>query len=76
MNIFELLLGLKIFSFDLRKLLRLGSFLEEPAKEGETPRMKGSVVLAEAESREEVIRILKEDIYSKNEVWDWSKVRL
>ena len=36
--------------------------------------MKGSIVLAEAESREEVIRILKEDIYSKSEVWDWSKV--
>ena len=38
--------------------------------------MKGSVVLAEAESKEEVIRTLKDDIYSKNEVWDWDKVRL
>ena len=51
-----------------------GGFLEEPMKEGDTPKLKGSVVLAEAESREEVIKTLKEDIYSRSEVWNWDKV--
>ena len=44
-------------------------------EEGQTPKLKGSVILAEAESKEEVIKTLKEDIYSRHEVWNWDKVK-
>jgi len=37
-------------------------------------KIKGSAMLALAESREEVMRVLREDVYSKNEVWDFEKV--
>ena len=36
--------------------------------------MKGSVMLALAESKEEVVKALKEDVYYKSDVWDWDKV--
>jgi hypothetical protein len=36
--------------------------------------MKGSVMLALAESKEEVVKVLKEDVYFKSNVWDWDKV--
>jgi hypothetical protein len=46
-------------------------------KEGENPPpIIGSVMLALAESREEVLEKLKKDIYSEREVWDWSKVQI
>ena len=50
--------------------------LEEVPKEGEGPKMKGSVMLALAESREEVLKALQEDIYYKSGVWDWDKVQI
>ena len=34
----------------------------------------GSAMVALASSKEEVLEILKNDIYAKNEVWDFSKV--
>lgn len=33
-------------------------------------------MLAWAESKEEVLRALKEDVYSQSGVWDWEKVRI
>lgn len=48
--------------------------LDEPIKEGQGPKIKGSVMLAYAASEEEVVKKLKEDVYTKNEVWDWEKV--
>jgi hypothetical protein len=36
--------------------------------------MLGSAMVARASSKEEVLEILKNDIYSKSEVWDLEKV--
>lgn len=33
-------------------------------------------MLAWAESKEEVLRALKEDVYSKSGVWNWDKVQI
>lgn len=33
-------------------------------------------MVAYAETREEVLEKLKSDVYSKSEVWDWSKVQI
>ena len=51
-----------------------GAFFSEPPKEGETPKIIGSVMLAYAASKEEVLEDLRRDVYSENEVWDWEKV--
>jgi len=50
--------------------------LEEPITEGQAPKMKGSAMLMGAKTREEVLERLKEDVYTKGEVWDWSKVQV
>jgi hypothetical protein len=50
--------------------------LEEPIKEGETPKMKGSAMLIGAKTKEEVIERLKKDVYVKDGVWDFSKVQI
>lgn len=50
--------------------------LEEPLKEGETPKMKGSAMLIGAKTEEEVIERLQKDAYVKGEVWDMSKVQI
>lgn len=54
----------------------LGAILEEPLKEREGPKIKGSVMLAVAESKEEVLNALQEDIYSSSGVWDWENVQI
>jgi hypothetical protein len=51
-----------------------GGILEEPHKEGEAPKLKGSAFTTYAASREEVLEILEADIYTKSGVWDLSKV--
>lgn len=50
--------------------------LEEVPKEGESPKIHGSIMLALAESKEEVLEALKRDIYSESGVWDWNKVQI
>lgn len=45
-------------------------------KEAEGPRIKGSIMLAFAESKEDVIKALQEDVYFKQGVWDWNKVQI
>lgn len=45
-------------------------------KEGEGPKIKGSIMLAFAESEEDVLKALREDIYSTEGVWDWNKVQI
>lgn len=40
------------------------------------PKMKGSVLLACADSKEEVLKALREDVYYRCGVWDWEKVQL
>ncbi|KAK7732928.1 hypothetical protein SLS57_000871 [Botryosphaeria dothidea] len=53
-----------------------GGFLEEVPKEGEPMKMLGSAMLAWAASKEEVLEKLKKDVYTENQVWDWSKVQI
>lgn len=53
-----------------------GAILEEAIKEGEDPKFKGSIMLAFAESEAEVLKVLQEDIYFKEDVWDWHKVQI
>lgn len=50
--------------------------LERVPEEGEQLQIKGSVMLAQAESKEAVLEALKEDTYSKSGVWDWEKVQI
>lgn len=45
-------------------------------KEGEGPKIKGSIMLAFAESKEDVLKALQEDIYFKEGVWDWNQVQI
>lgn len=56
--------------------LWIGAILERAPEEGEQPQMKGSVMLAQAESKEAVLEVLKEDTYYKSGVWDWEKVQI
>ncbi|KAF3915958.1 hypothetical protein AA313_de0206996 [Arthrobotrys entomopaga] len=51
-----------------------GVMLHEHIKEGETPKFKGSVMLFQAETKEEVMEIVKGDVYVDNDVWDLEKV--
>ena len=51
-----------------------GASLDEPIKEGEPPKINGSVMLAVADTKEEVMKNVKEDVYFKSGVWDESKV--
>lgn len=51
-----------------------GATLDEPIKEGTGPKINGSIMLAVAESKEEVLEKLKKDTYWQNGVWDESKV--
>lgn len=51
-----------------------GAMLDEPVKEGEGPKIKGSVMLAVAESKEEVLEALKKDVYAQGKVWDMDNV--
>lgn len=53
-----------------------GATLDEPQKEGEGLKINGSVMMALAESREEVLEKIKSDTYFKNGVWDEKKVGL
>ncbi|KAJ4357924.1 uncharacterized protein N0V89_002501 [Didymosphaeria variabile] len=53
-----------------------GAMLEEPVTEGQTPKMKGSTMLIGAKTKEEVMERLKQDVYVKEGVWDWSKVQI
>ncbi|KAL9097226.1 MAG: hypothetical protein Q9165_000653 [Trypethelium subeluteriae] len=53
-----------------------GGFLEDVPKEGQPLKLKGSVMLAWAESRDEVMKVIEEDVYFKNDVWDKSKIQI
>ncbi|RAL65297.1 hypothetical protein DID88_000865 [Monilinia fructigena] len=53
-----------------------GAFLSEPPS-GDAPlRFQGSCMIALASSKEEVIEVLKKDIYAENDVWDFSKIQI
>lgn len=52
-----------------------GAMFNEPPSEGKLP-IRGSVMLAWASSKEEVMEHVKSDIYATSEVWDLSKVEV
>ena len=51
-----------------------GASLDEPVKEGEGPKINGSVMILCADSKEEAMKIIESDIYTESKVWDLSKV--
>ncbi|KAJ9619588.1 hypothetical protein H2203_008368 [Taxawa tesnikishii (nom. ined.)] len=51
-----------------------GASMDEVPKEGEGPKINGSVMLALAESKEEVLEKIKQDVYATNGIWDMDKV--
>lgn len=51
-----------------------GGSLDEPIKEGEGPKINGSVMVIMAETKEEAMKFVESDIYYEKNVWDTSKV--
>jgi len=58
------------------KLIKIGALLEEVPAEGAPLKIEGSCMVALASSKDEVLEMLKKDIYAKSGVWDFSKVSL
>lgn len=52
-----------------------GATIEAPPKEGEPLALDGSVMIAVAESKEEVLEKLHKDIYATSGVWNMDEVR-
>ncbi|TQS33657.1 hypothetical protein Golomagni_05989 [Golovinomyces magnicellulatus] len=53
-----------------------GACLEEAPKDGEDLKIHGSVMVALANSADEVLERLKKDIYAEQDVWDFEKVKI
>ncbi|KAI4717378.1 hypothetical protein E4T48_06409 [Aureobasidium sp. EXF-10727] len=53
-----------------------GAMLEDVPKEGSPLKIKGSVMLALASSKEEVMEKIKKDIYADKGVWDMDKIQI
>jgi hypothetical protein len=53
-----------------------GAYMAEPPVEGSTPRMLGSAMLAVADSKEEVLEKIRNDVYATSGVWDVDKVQI
>lgn len=53
-----------------------GAFSDDHPPAGEAPNVKGSVMLAYADSKEQVLEELKKDVYCTSGVWDWDKVQI
>lgn len=54
-----------------------GAYLSNvPDGDCEIPAFLGSIVLAQARTKKEVLDALKADVYSEGEVWDWEKVQI
>jgi uncharacterized protein YciI len=50
--------------------------LDKPLKDGEAAKMKGSVMLITAETEEKALEWVKNDVYTKEGVWDVSKIQI
>ncbi|KAH8592715.1 hypothetical protein B0O99DRAFT_516917 [Bisporella sp. PMI_857] len=53
-----------------------GAILEEVPKEDGKLKIEGSAMVASASSKEEVIELLKKDVYAVSGVWDFSKIQI
>lgn len=59
---------------DVTKII--GALLRKIAHDEEQLDIKGSVMIAVAESREEVLEALRDDIYFRSGVWDLAKAQV
>ena len=66
----------KISSAVVTDIPLAGAILDEPLRADEGPKIKGSVMLASADTEAEVVEQLKQDTYFKSGVWDWDKVQI
>ncbi|KAI9664093.1 MAG: hypothetical protein M1821_007584 [Bathelium mastoideum] len=58
-------------------LFRLGGAYFHPQEEAGAPlQIRGSMLIACAESKEEVVEVLKRDVFTTSGVWDWNKVEI
>lgn len=53
-----------------------GASLDEPLKEGQGPKINGSILMAVADSKDEVMELIKKDIYYTSGVWDLEKIQV
>ncbi|KEQ75034.1 YCII-related domain protein [Aureobasidium namibiae CBS 147.97] len=53
-----------------------GAMLEDTPKEGSPLKITGSVMMAVASSKEEVMEKIKSDIYADKGVWDMDKIQI
>jgi len=53
-----------------------GASLDEPLQPGEGPKINGSVMMAEADSIDDVWAWIKSDIYYTSGVWDTEKIQV
>ncbi|EFW19975.1 conserved hypothetical protein [Coccidioides posadasii str. Silveira] len=53
-----------------------GAVLSHHPKNGEAPPMKGSALIVQADSEEEIRDILAKDVYATSGVWDLDNVRI
>lgn len=55
----------------------VGAILSRPQEPTDkVPPISGSAMLAYAESKDAVLKRLKEDLYTTENVWDWDKVQI
>ena len=50
--------------------------MEEPVQEGKDLKFNGSYMIAKAASKDELLQVLKDDIYTRSGVWDLDKVQI
>ncbi|ODM22365.1 hypothetical protein SI65_03211 [Aspergillus cristatus] len=53
-----------------------GAMFNSHPKEGETPSFKGSAMMLLAENEEEARKLLENDVYTRNGVWDIENVQI
>lgn len=55
---------------------QIGALLDDVPQPGQSLKICGSAMLVQADSREEVLQVIQQDIYAKNGVWDLEKVQI
>ncbi len=55
---------------------QIGALLDDVPQPGQTLKICGSAMLVQADSREEVLQVIRRDVYSKNGVWDLEKMQI
>lgn len=53
-----------------------GAMLDKQPQDGKAPKMRGSVLVTAAESKEEALDLVKEDVYATQGVWDVEKLQI